>query len=318
MGIKDINPFLKAFHSKVNHTVPLEVSLPLSDLKGCKIAIDANIIFFKYKTIAVATALKSFEDTIYDDELTESIYDDKTYYVKYDVYYKKLKTLFKTFLDSLLRLSVEPIFIFDGCSFSDAKKNFAHKRRNEQKKIILGKLTNAIKNKNSWETLKYLKQHISVSQEDRDLVYSILGDYAMFSKDEEAEQLCVKKYKNREVDYLYTCDTDVYIYNIDYVINSISLKDGTFTVFNIEEAKKCIKLNETSFRHFCILLECDYNKRIPKLGPQTAYKYIVQYGTIPKMMESLPNLNWEFLNFKVCEELFSLGVKSIECKIDEI
>ena len=314
MGIKDINNFIKTHRVKTGHEKEIEVSHDISVLKGMRLAIDANILLFRYKVMAVTTELSAYESQEYEFEDIENLYDDK-FFVKFSVYDKKLKNLMTSFLNTLLRLSVTPYFIFDGCSFSDAKKEFAHKRRNDQRLSIQKKLASAIENKDRVGTLKYLKQNSNISINDRDLVYDILSDYSVFSRDEEAEQLCVKYLLGDKVDYIYTCDTDVYVYPIKHVINSISLTKREVTIFNIEEAKKCIDLHGDQFTHFCIMLGCDYNERVFRIGPQKSYKFIRDHGSLDEVMRNNSSIEWKSLNFEVCKKLFSLETnKSFECK----
>lgn len=66
-----------------------------------------------------------------------------------------------------------------------------------------------------------------------------------------------------------------------------------------------LKITQEQFRDFCILHECDFNQRIPKFGPASILKKMVQYEwDLDKFREAEPGLDWDILNIDECRTIF--------------
>ena len=68
--------------------------------------------------------------------------------------------------------------------------------------------------------------------------------------------------------------------------------------------------NRKQFLDLCIMFGCDYNKNIPKIGPETSYKYIRKFGSIEEIENKL-ELNVSILNHIRTRELFT-GYEEID------
>lgn len=135
----------------------------------------------------------------------------------------------------------------------------------------------------------------------------IMGVSWIHSKGE-AEADCVSLFYDNYIDYIVTEDTDVLAYFNPTnsakelkVISNFNTKDLTFTQINKTKVLNSLKLSAESFRDFCIMCGTDYNKNVPKVGLQNAYKYILR----SRCIENVP-LDTSILNHKRIRKLFEV------------
>ncbi len=171
----------------------------------------------------------------------------------------------------------------------------------------------------SWS--KQLLKITSQQTEQAKEIIAALGYNSITAKGE-AETMCCVLAKSGIVDAVLTEDTDVLAYGIRRMWRDLNLKEDTVQVINGRKVRESIvdgvELSEDSFRDFCILLSCDYNKRIRGFGPEKVRGLFskqrkggdgVQLTSIEEMIERgiISSDNAEnIVNYRVCRNLLSI------------
>ena len=85
-------------------------------------------------------------------------------------------------------------------------------------------------------------------------------------------------------------------------VSKINTADETATIIYHDEILSSLELTADQFIDFCIMCGTDYNKNIPKIGPENAYKLIKRYETIEGIRES--GIDVDVLNHVRVREIF--------------
>ena len=64
--------------------------------------------------------------------------------------------------------------------------------------------------------------------------------------------------------------------------------------YNLKYILQILNFTYEQFVDFCILCGCDYTNKIPKLGSETAYKYIKAHGNIETIIDLYCGENKKF------------------------
>jgi 5'-3' exonuclease len=114
-------------------------------------------------------------------------------------------------------------------------------------------------------------------------------------------------------------DTDVLVYGSNKFITNLDIHRKTCVEVDYTEMLQSIELDSSQFRDFCIMCGTDYNKNIPRIGPEKSYQYIRKYSSIEGIKEALPNVDTSVLNhervreiFRVPEEISTLEIPTIQ------
>jgi 5'-3' exonuclease len=118
----------------------------------------------------------------------------------------------------------------------------------------------------------------------------------------EAEQTCTYFCQKGCVDAVLTEDTDVLAYGVPMYISKIDLMENTVTCILLSDVLDALRLTSTQFKDFCIMCGTDYNTNMSLVGPERAYKYIVEYKTLDAM---IPHMNTDVLKFPRVRQLLS-------------
>jgi len=122
----------------------------------------------------------------------------------------------------------------------------------------------------------------------------------------EAETMCADLCKRGLVAAAMSDDTDVLAYGSPVFLTKVDIYRGTATKIVYKEMLEKLKLGSSSqFLDLCIMCGTDYNKNIAKVGCETSYKYILQYGDIETIGLS-KGLDLTVLNYKKSRELFTV------------
>lgn len=107
---------------------------------------------------------------------------------------------------------------------------------------------------------------------------------AYYQADGEAEGLCSSLCYYGLVDAVLSEDTDVLAYGAPMLFSKIDLPSGTFRVTKLEDVLDQMNYTHFEFRDLCILLKCDYNKKIEvkALVPRDPKKPLPKKMTKPK------------------------------------
>jgi 5'-3' exonuclease len=113
---------------------------------------------------------------------------------------------------------------------------------------------------------------------------------------------------------VYSEDTDNYAHACPLLLTGYSgkyiKKDGfstpQFECVRTDVIRRDLGFTENEFIDFCIMLGCDYNSNIPKIGPARSFELMSQYRNIdslPAMYKKIP-LDREILNHEGARDLF--------------
>ncbi len=120
----------------------------------------------------------------------------------------------------------------------------------------------------------------------------------------EAETMCSDLCKRGLVDCVMSEDTDVLAYGAPCFLTKLDVFNDTVVAIEFEEVIKELKFTRSQFLDLSIMLGCDYNKSVKKIGPETSYKLISQYKNIETLIKLKPELDFSVLKHERCRELF--------------
>lgn len=303
MTIQDLNPFLDK-NLKLSRTR----EVPLLKFTGTPVAIDGHNL--AYKNIAVANKTITSYTNVGAQEPDREAVLIKWYSLALDVI-----TLF-------LSHGITPVFIFDGehcaekANTQDKRKQQKIKDREEIKRLQ-EELKQCSPLDRNPEKIKRLRQLLAnsnyISRDEMKTLMDLLRGIGIpvLIATGEAEELCSSLARVGLVSAVYSTDTDNLALGCPLLITNLS------DTYYVEEKNRsfrnasCVYLNEIldgiglsqeEFLEFCILCGCDFNTRISKLGPATAYKLIKEYHSI----DNLPDrYDITQLRHKRCREIFA-------------
>jgi flap endonuclease-1 len=261
MGIKNLNTFLEK-HAKMainEHN--------LSRYKNKRIAIDTSIFLYKFK---------------YSGKFYESFINQVSHFRRFDI---------------------NPIYIFDGAPPKEKQDVLAgrkeQKNKIQQKILDLEEQVKILSNvvilsddelikKKELEILITLtrKKCINITKEDVDnlkKVFDIMG-VKYIQAECEADFICCNLFKLDMVDMCLSNDMDFLPSGCGILLRNYN-NSNNILEYNLQYILQLLKFSYEQFVDFCILCGCDYTCKIPKLGCETAYKYIKEHSTIEKVIE---------------------------------
>ena len=146
-------------------------------------------------------------------------------------------------------------------------------------------------------------------------IIEIMG-FAWFQAKGEAEGLCADLCKKGLVDAALSEDTDLMAYGTPFLLSKLDISNETVRVVSHEAILESLELNHDEFLDMCILLECDYNKRIKgyvpdgkkrkkpaPIGAKGAYLMIKEYRRLEDAERYIEDI--EPLNYRRCREIFN-------------
>lgn len=156
------------------------------------------------------------------------------------------------------------------------------------------------------------KQTISISQDFSAKAFKIvelLGLTALKAKGE-AETYCSYLAVKGYVDGVLTEDTDVLVYGtpIMFAFKDFKLQEKKVYGIYLPALLEELELTLDEFKDLCIMLECDYNKRIKGIGLNASYELIKKYKKIEEI-EKQCGYDTTPLKYKRCRKLFSVPLK---------
>lgn len=120
----------------------------------------------------------------------------------------------------------------------------------------------------------------------------------------EAETMCADLCKRGLVSAAISEDTDVLAYGSKVFLTKIDTYSNTGVKIEYQDILDGLKLTSEQFLDLCIMCGTDYNKNIPKIGCETAYKYISMYGSIEEIAKQ-KQLDVSILKHERNRELFT-------------
>ena len=300
MGIKNLNAFFK------DNLPDLKLKKQISELRGKKIAIDGTLLLCKHLSIEMKILLESLKNPI-DDDLNE---DDVVANILRKFLLRERNFIEKGFVT---------YWFFDG-------KSPEEKKSTQETRI---KSRDAMKKK--FENLK--KEYLEMDEDDldfsRDTKFASLvelrsttlqlnrksmsekllkkmkelGIAAGIARGE-GEQHCASYCASGLADYVFTTDTDVLAMGQSIIT---SFEKNHVEVYDYAEIIDQMSLDKDQFRDFCILLGCDFNKKLMRVNAFDTFCLISDH----KKIENIPKaVAQKDLKFEECRKL--LGVYEIQ------
>ena len=308
MGIKGLKKLIRKY-------VPESIQpFKTSSLYGKTVAVDSSILLYKFRYT----------------------YTDSNFHILGFIH--KINE-FKT-------LGVNPIFVFDGVP-PEAKKNVLSQRsetRNKMKdrlkvleeslskysKINVDEFIDSDSDEDSAEIVKIRELNSEIRKIKKNLLYvhkfhstevmELLKSLGIpfFESFGEAEETCAMMQKRNIVDYILTEDTDSLVFGGSNIIFNTR---GDYEIVNLQAVLTGLGLSMDSFIDLCILCGCDYTGTIPKIGPITAYKHIINYTDIENIPINIPD-NFDYILarqlFKQNENYPDISIRSDQKDILEL
>ena len=227
MGIQYLNRHLRTkCFNEINQ-------IPLSDLKGKKIAVDASIYMYRYEG---------------DGGLIDGIYQ----------------------LISLLRYyEIIPVFVFDGVAppekgellkIRKVNKNEAELKYNDAKERLRKcSKDEALEIQAEMSALK--KKFIRLKKKNIEKVKHLIKLFGItyYEADGEADQLCAKLVLKNKVYACLSEDMDMFVYGCPRVLRYLSLLNSTVVMYDFKAILNKLQLTNEEFQVICVLSGSDYN-----------------------------------------------------------
>jgi flap endonuclease-1 len=264
MGIKNLNSFLEK-HAKMAIN-----EQNMSRYKNKKIAIDTSIFLYKF---------------MYSGKFMESFINQVYHFRRFDII---------------------PIYVFDGAppkekqEVLDSRKE--HKMKIQQRVEELEELLNNLsieeveRKKDIEQQIKQTqKKCINITREDVDnlkKIFDIMG-VKYIQADCEADLICCSLFKNEKVDACLSNDMDFLPSGCGVLLRNYN-NSNKILEYNLKYILQILNFTMEQFVDFCILCGCDYTCKIPKLGSETAFKYIKAHGNIETILENYCGENKKF------------------------
>lgn len=261
MGIKDLTSFL---NQKAPNAIGKKHLSDICDKDKMKIAIDTSLYMYKFK-------------------------------------YSSGDNFLSKFLEQINRLAINnitPIYVFDGVPPSQKMKTIQQRREkrdnynqkikelNQQFDINCDNMNSPdcensqnLKNANKQlqdEINKLNKKTICVTKENiNQLKYFLdLLNIRYIHGNCEADLVCSKLSELNIVDMVLSDDMDHLTSGTKILIRDFHINNNQVTTYNLNTILNTLDISYEKWIEFCIMCGCDYLKRIPKMGPNTSFKFI--------------------------------------------
>lgn len=309
MGIKQLHKFL--IHHLPEDSKGIE-ELPVSSLKNKTCVIDISIFLYRYIT-GIRESLVDFYNV--DNEVTTHIHAI-TNKVKF-----------------LLNRGIKPIFVFDGIAHEhkDLTLNERREKKNEntiltnEYKKELRKLFKIISRKvKTLEDVILIKEAFAEYEKLQKKYHSALQKSVNITRDqiretkeilalmgipfieslEESDPQCAEIVKEGNAFAVISEDMDMLPFGATHLIRGLSGSKKTFIQYNLDIILKDLNITMDQFIDICIMLGCDYSKKIPGIGYPNIYKTIKKYKSIEKYLEDNPLENPKIFKYIEAREMF--------------
>ena len=280
MGIKNLHQLLR------KHCPDVYVTQPLSAYRYKKLAIDASLYMFKYKTSAGERWLSCFVSLLaamrkneihpvfcFDNGAPEEKQQEREARRESREKIRTKAQQLEIALDQYDRDGV-----VDQCLIDITEKS----RAAVERKLLISASSNFDRKVCEAELRKLKTQTISIDSEDFDLLRRLcrIMNVPIIEAVGEAEKLCTELCKGEAVYGVVTEDTDVLAYGTVVFLTNIQYHQGTCCEIALVDVLDELNLTYESFRDLCIMCGTDYNKNIFKIGPEKAYQLIQTHGSI--------------------------------------
>jgi flap endonuclease-1 len=287
MGIKNLHKFLRGKCPEVFREIHV------SELQYTKAIVDFSLYIFKYITIFgpdnwmgaminLISCLRRNEvhavfafDGQAPEEKEQERQDRREKRDKLD---EKISALEAAFQKAKLSGEIDPILLA-----LVAGDDTGSKRQRLLGPAIVKKSVDL--KQIEYEINRIKRQSVKLTPKDFEnakKVFDMLG-IPYFQAPMEGESLCSDLCIRKKVDYVITEDSDVFAYGCPVLISKINTAMDTCVCIKLEEILEKLELNQDEFLDFCIMCGTDYNKNMPGIAAEKAFKLIKQHRTIEQV-----------------------------------
>lgn len=311
MGIKDLNKILKKYCPNAFQTIPI------SNLKGYRVAIDGPIWLHRNLSICLKDIIMNMPDPLAVIDRNLLLY--------------KVEQALLRFTITWCYKGVTLVWVWDGEALPEKVVNAKKNRSEIREKIKTNIETLRVKLENTHmlarspadvvEYKKILCQDLNISKNDVEHICNFIKNlgFPCLTAPNDSEKLCASLAKEGLVAGVWSNDTDCHTFGAPMLINDWGLVDSegesTINVVYTPIVLHLLKMTESEFIDMCIMLECDFNSRIPNVGEVKVYNFITQYRNIETIKLHNPGLQWDILNHERCREIFKYTPSGINSEI---
>jgi 5'-3' exonuclease len=152
---------------------------------------------------------------------------------------------------------------------------------------------------------KIKKQVVHISSEDMNKVAMVCRalEISFYVAREEAESMCSWLCLSGQVDAVVTEDSDVLAYGTPMWISDLDFQGNCLRI-QLEDILREMNFTREQLVDFCILCGTDFNHRVDKLGPVTAFGLLQKFQTIEGVCRE-KKITGEELNTQAVRRIFS-------------
>lgn len=302
MGINGLNKFLR------NHCPSVFKNVKLKELQFTKAAVDFSLYVFKFKTVFGdnwINAMINFTGCLRKNNIhIVFVYDTSAPIEKQteQLYRREQRDKLENKIFSLMA-SLEHAKL-TGEIYDDLQSFYDSIIGSTGRGLLLRTRKTINLSIVEQELVKKQKQVVKITPEDISLskhILTLLG-VPWIDAPMEAETTCADFCKQNIVNLVFSEDTDVLCYGAPILITKINTFDESAVAVIYEEILECLEMTSHQFLDFCIMCGTDYNKNIPKIGPETAFKLLKHFGTIEEIGKS--GIDITILNHVRIREIF--------------
>lgn len=311
MGIHNLNKFLKQEFPNTFRKVPI------TSFKNTRVAIDTNLILYKYFAKAYSNVIASHLNDIDDinnyfsaEQAGHSSDDEENFYLKNNLFiYKKVLSevcsKVNNLIEFFLKYDILPIFVLDGVSVLE-KNEYAHVRRTKAVNSTKDKMfcfrdniaiTSNTPQKINIENFKKKAQNCPPVNKIKGFNdFNILKRYIknvlkipFLIAPNESEKYCSYLSRIKFVSAVYTTDTDCFAFGASLIITEIDFIKKIFHVSQPSVILNKLNITQETFVDFCIMLGCDFNEKVEGIGYNGLWHYIEKNNLLkmPNLIENL-------------------------------
>lgn len=300
MGISNLKKFIRDNYKHIIH--PLNLSYFSSE----KISIDISSFIYKYKASLQDKWLSGFVNLICN--LREKnvhgvfVFDGKSPPEK-EIEKNRRKNQKKKNQDTVESLNFElDKFLKDG-TISEGLREINDKLESKSRRLLINKNEDdSINLDNIREYIdKKKKQIIDITNDDINCLKELFDSLGItyIQAEGEAEALCSYLCHIKETRAVFTEDTDVLAYGVEYYV--YGLKNNEAECIILSELLDETKFNNEEFLDYCILCGTDFNDNIKGIGSKKAFELIEKYRNIENNIKYRNDFH---IDYKTTREIF--------------
>ncbi len=321
MGIRGLNSFLKKHCPSVYRTSNL------ADYGGKRIAIDTMLFLYKYKASGGDRWLHSFASLVHNFRRAKItpvfVFDGKPPDLKSErLEERRRQRMLVEQRATRLRNALEECRVTR--IINDVLREYLNTGRGTKRVRILTPtdtterapghddddaprmLTDVDIQLIEGELDRLERQSVYVSGHDIEMARKFLhlAGEIYLNAPSEAETLCCQLACHQMVDAVLSNDSDVLVYGTPICLSNL-MRDGSVTEIHAPDVWRELDMRREQFLDMAILFGTDYNRNIPRIGPERASALITTHGSLEEIARHT-TLDTDVLRYDDVRELFDI------------